>query len=182
MSASQDEAELMGHGDPRSFQCYCGKEFKREGAWTMHQHSCKSGKKRMSSALDKARSLWASKRQKLDKPERSFPPVIATSGGPSSQSDTTGTAVQPGLFRPGLEPTATSPTIQSGAATPSFEPSMVVPAVELLVPDIAEVKHHPYAYMDNTIVPLTISPGTCLIRTYNATKEAQSTTPSAFQR
>ena len=53
--------------------CSCGRSFSHFGAFSKHQTSCRSTKKRLSSALSKAREVWASrKRRRLvdgDKPD-----------------------------------------------------------------------------------------------------------------
>lgn len=51
----------------RSFKCTCTREFTQESAYTRHQRSCTKGKKRLFSALSKAKDLLGSvKRPKLD--------------------------------------------------------------------------------------------------------------------
>lgn len=51
----------------RSFKCTCTREFTQENAYTKHQRSCVKGKKRLFSALSKAKELLGSaKRARLD--------------------------------------------------------------------------------------------------------------------
>ncbi|KAG2740830.1 hypothetical protein P692DRAFT_20752473, partial [Suillus brevipes Sb2] len=45
---------------PTPFRCTCTREFTHESAYTKHQHSCAKGKKRLSSALCKARDFLGS--------------------------------------------------------------------------------------------------------------------------
>ncbi|KAG1896724.1 uncharacterized protein F5891DRAFT_1192847 [Suillus fuscotomentosus] len=45
---------------PTPFQCTCAREFTQESAYTKHQHSCLKGKKRLFSALSKAKELLGS--------------------------------------------------------------------------------------------------------------------------
>jgi hypothetical protein len=59
--------------------CICGRSFSQAMALTNHKRSCKSSNKRLSSALDKARQLWAGrKRRRLDVGEpqhKVYPPL-----------------------------------------------------------------------------------------------------------
>ncbi|KAG2737263.1 hypothetical protein P692DRAFT_20762177, partial [Suillus brevipes Sb2] len=41
----------------RVFKCTCTREFTQENAYTKHQRSCAKGKKRLFSALSKAKDL-----------------------------------------------------------------------------------------------------------------------------
>jgi hypothetical protein len=52
--------------DRYPFTCLCGKGFNHQNAYGKHQRSCKSTKKRLSGALDKAREVWARKKQKTN--------------------------------------------------------------------------------------------------------------------
>lgn len=51
--------------DYDKFFCLCGREFYQQNAYGKHQRSCKSTKKRLTGALDKAKEIWAQKKQKL---------------------------------------------------------------------------------------------------------------------
>ncbi|KAG2747421.1 hypothetical protein P692DRAFT_20737439, partial [Suillus brevipes Sb2] len=54
-----DQADSSG----RHFKCTCTREFTQESAYTRHQRSCTKGKKRLFSALSKAKDfLKAAKR------------------------------------------------------------------------------------------------------------------------
>jgi hypothetical protein len=44
--------------------CLCGKQFVLRSALSNHQRSCQRGKKRLSSALTKAKDMWVSKKRK----------------------------------------------------------------------------------------------------------------------
>jgi len=47
--------------------CVCGRSFLQPGAFTKHNRTCQSSKKRLSSALDKAKQLWKGpKRRRLE--------------------------------------------------------------------------------------------------------------------
>ncbi|KAG2753752.1 hypothetical protein P692DRAFT_20870582, partial [Suillus brevipes Sb2] len=53
---------------PTPFRCTCNREFTQESAYTKHQRSCTKGKKRLFSALSRAKDLLGStKRSRLDK-------------------------------------------------------------------------------------------------------------------
>ena len=53
--------------DSAIVMCICGHSFSQATALTNHKRSCKSSKKRLSSALEKARQLWTgSKRRRLE--------------------------------------------------------------------------------------------------------------------
>jgi hypothetical protein len=46
--------------------CVCGRSFQQLSAFTNHKRTCQSSKKRLSSALDKAKQLWKGpKRRRL---------------------------------------------------------------------------------------------------------------------
>jgi hypothetical protein len=45
--------------------CLCGREFYQDNAYGNHQRSCKRTKKRLSGALEKAKEIFAQKRQKI---------------------------------------------------------------------------------------------------------------------
>jgi hypothetical protein len=46
--------------------CICGRSFSQLSAFTNHKRTCQSSKKRLSSALDKAKQLWKGpKRRRL---------------------------------------------------------------------------------------------------------------------
>ena len=45
--------------------CLCGRIFSQDNAYGSHQRSCKHGKKCMSGALDKAKEIFARKKQKI---------------------------------------------------------------------------------------------------------------------
>lgn len=47
------------------FHCLCGREFYQQNTYGKHQRSCKSTKKRLTGALDRAKEIWAQKKQKL---------------------------------------------------------------------------------------------------------------------
>lgn len=51
-----------------SLSCLCGKTFSQQNALANHTRSCKSSKKRLSSALDLAKDVW--QRRKKKKQER----------------------------------------------------------------------------------------------------------------
>jgi hypothetical protein len=51
--------------DSVAFTCLCGRVFDQENTFGKHQRSCKRIKKRLSGALDKAKDVWAQKKQKL---------------------------------------------------------------------------------------------------------------------
>jgi hypothetical protein len=54
--------------------CCCGRTFTVPQAYTFHKRSCNKTKKRLSSALDKAKDIWqAKKRRKLE--EKQSDPV-----------------------------------------------------------------------------------------------------------
>jgi hypothetical protein len=57
--------------------CSCGRSFPLQSALTKHQKSCQKSKKRLSRALDKAKSMWSGrKRRRLDpSDERTGPGV-----------------------------------------------------------------------------------------------------------
>lgn len=44
-------------------QCYCGKTFYQQNAFSNHQRYCKSSQNRLTSALSKAQQIWAAKRE-----------------------------------------------------------------------------------------------------------------------
>lgn len=71
--------------------CPCGRAFLQASALTKHQRSCSKCKKRLSSALEKAKSLWNGKRRR----------VLNTATGASSE-DSVAAAQSP---LPGLMPT-----------------------------------------------------------------------------
>lgn len=48
------------------FHCLCGREFYQQNTYGKHQRSCKSTKKRLAGALDRAKEIWTQKKQKLD--------------------------------------------------------------------------------------------------------------------
>lgn len=52
-------------------QCYCGKSFYQQNAFSNHQRHCESSRQRLSLALPKAQEIWARKRaaQRLRKAE-----------------------------------------------------------------------------------------------------------------
>jgi hypothetical protein len=55
--------------DAQALFCGCGRSFKLANAFSNHQRQCKKTKKRLSSALDKAKELWtAKKRRCVDQP------------------------------------------------------------------------------------------------------------------
>lgn len=43
----------------------CGREFSKDNAYGIHQRSCKHNKKRLSGVLEKAKDIFAQKKQKL---------------------------------------------------------------------------------------------------------------------
>jgi hypothetical protein len=45
--------------------CVCGRTFSVPQAYTFHQRSCQKTKKRLSSALDKAKEVWQSKKRRI---------------------------------------------------------------------------------------------------------------------
>lgn len=47
------------------FTCLCGKECQTEGSFTNHQRTCSSTKRKLASALGKARDAVKEKRQRL---------------------------------------------------------------------------------------------------------------------
>ncbi|KAH7903230.1 hypothetical protein BJ138DRAFT_181955 [Hygrophoropsis aurantiaca] len=57
----------MDCSESSPFRCTCLREFRQESAFTRHQHTCTKGKKRLFSALSKAKNLLSSaKRLRLD--------------------------------------------------------------------------------------------------------------------
>ena len=44
--------------------CVCGRTFSVPQAYTFHKRSCQKTKKRLSSALDKAKEVWQSKKRR----------------------------------------------------------------------------------------------------------------------
>jgi hypothetical protein len=60
--AGQGSLESKGH-----LTCSCGRTFFQQSALSKHQKACQKSKKRLSSALDKAKSMWSGrKRRRLD--------------------------------------------------------------------------------------------------------------------
>jgi hypothetical protein len=60
--------------------CACGRSFLQPGALTKHKRTCRSSKKRLSSALEQAKRFWkGSKRRRLetDTPDPNPPPLAA---------------------------------------------------------------------------------------------------------
>jgi hypothetical protein len=53
--------------------CVCGRSFSQSNAFSKHKRSCEKSKKRLSSALEKAKHNWTSKkRRRLEPPEPSI--------------------------------------------------------------------------------------------------------------
>lgn len=46
-----------------NMECYCGKTFYQQNAFSNHQRCCKSSRNRLTSALSKAQQIWARKRE-----------------------------------------------------------------------------------------------------------------------
>jgi hypothetical protein len=54
-------------GDGLSEICLCGRAFSQQSAFSNHKRTCQKSKKRLSSALEKAKQLWTGKkRRRLD--------------------------------------------------------------------------------------------------------------------
>jgi hypothetical protein len=77
--------ELSGHTTaaaaydqgPSSQTCVCGRSFLQLNALTKHKRTCGKTKKRLSSALDKAKEIWRGKKQRrLDHCQ----PIASSSG------------------------------------------------------------------------------------------------------
>lgn len=161
-----------------TIQCCCGRFFDNHGAWKTHRHSCKAGKKRLSDALDRARSTFSAKRRKIDKSKPTGPPILQSSAGPSCQSNAPSPAVQADVASTGIKPATVTPVIHSTGTGSNFEPAIIIPPVGVEnVPSIAEVS---YRLSRQHYNPLMRSSGTSPVRTYNTTKEAQPTAPYAF--
>jgi len=59
---AEPSLEIEGH-----LTCACGRSFTQQSALSKHQKSCQRSKKRLSVALDKAKSAWSEKkRRRLD--------------------------------------------------------------------------------------------------------------------
>jgi hypothetical protein len=57
--------------DAQALFCGCGRSFKLANAFSNHQRQCQKTKKRLSSALGKAKELWtAKKRRCVDQPSQ----------------------------------------------------------------------------------------------------------------
>jgi hypothetical protein len=57
----------LSMGSDYHSDCVCGRSFLQPGAFTKHKRTCQSSKKRLASALDKAKQLWkGSKRRRLE--------------------------------------------------------------------------------------------------------------------
>jgi hypothetical protein len=68
-------------------QCACGKSFSQPSALTNHKRFCQSSKKRISSAITKAKEVWEEKkrkRQRLSVVDLDGNPASATVGESSS--------------------------------------------------------------------------------------------------
>lgn len=44
-------------------ECYCGKTFRQQNAFSNHQRHCKTSQNRLTSALSKAQQIWERKRE-----------------------------------------------------------------------------------------------------------------------
>jgi hypothetical protein len=62
MTGQGSHLESKGH-----LTCSCSRTFSQQSALSKHQKACQKSKKRLSSALDKAKSMWSGrKRRRLD--------------------------------------------------------------------------------------------------------------------
>lgn len=106
---------------PTPFRCTCTREFTQESAYTKHQHSCLKGKKRLFSALSKAKELLGSvKRSRVDNSGRytsstllDRPPVPSSSNDQANEMLTAETSIirsTPPAMHPGQEALCDSPS------------------------------------------------------------------------
>lgn len=51
--------------------CACGRSFSQENSFNKHRRVCQKSKKRLSSALDKAKQLWTGKKRRRLNPDDS---------------------------------------------------------------------------------------------------------------
>ena len=57
-------AAMASGGGPPGQACVCGRSFSLPSAYSKHKRTCGTTKKRLSSALDKAKEMWREKKQR----------------------------------------------------------------------------------------------------------------------
>jgi hypothetical protein len=79
--------------------CVCGRAFTDLGAFTRHQKGCRKGKKRLTSAITKAKEVYQSKRARLGPPSPRFGSDDAETGqlDSSNQNHGSGLLLGPSL-------------------------------------------------------------------------------------
>jgi hypothetical protein len=113
-------------------RCDCGRLFAQPSALVKHRRTCQKAKKRLSSALDKAKQAWTGRKQRrLDIAD---PPASPTAS-----------ALRPMVQRP-LGAADPQPALATAGLVYVSEPSSV-----MQLEDTSQVRHSSYVNMGNLI-------------------------------